>query len=66
MSDNDRRYAFSISRGGQGPTEDYEKRESELNEQEISLLAGELLHRFNEAPDLVRSIIYQHIDKLKR
>jgi hypothetical protein len=69
MSDNDRRYAFHISRGGQGPIEEYEKRESELSISELNLLTGELLQRIDDAPKTCKKAILRHyanqIDKYK-
>ena len=63
MSNKDRRYTFSISRGGQGPTEEYEKKESELTNAEIHLLAGELLHRIDTSPKQVKEAVQWEIYK---
>ena len=63
MSDTEKTYRFTINRGIGTEVIKYKRKESELTNAELDILAGELLYEIRKAPILVQQIIKRELEK---
>ncbi len=57
-----RTYKFTLSRGGQEPPIEYEKKEEDLDDREIKLLAGEAINNLSKLPPEAIEIVSDFLD----